>query len=784
VKNKLGNINPDFLNPRNSRNPRLCLLLFLLFPFFISAQNDTRAKIDLERRNLQYDDEKTFEKANEFIHEDSAYYIGYMYKGGFQFYRADDELGFSQVIVPLSNAMRLIEKDYDKELRTRSNDIFTYLRVSNYQNDYTTIAYWLEQAYQNIEDPGKAMEVLKHVRDRNIQFEQGLETYNTMAWIYHRNRMFTPSASPKYSFLKNSVKENDSMAFMYLDSALIKIRNDASVNTGLYDPTYLNRQYLFTYHYKAILFDFNLEIDSANYYYDELIRTGYYSSNNYAEFKMAMGEFETADQFFHEAELREGGGGEKRTKEYFYMRGTLDEYRGHPEDADTLLRKVLDEQGSTPGFGWHAIALARAQHYEGLTSESQKMANKAYNFQELHIATTWGQEQYDLAVATLNYTNSVQFEKEYRFENNQWSFWFNPKNWYTTADYTRKVSENKLQLQVLMANNPERAQVIYPIFSSENLINFDEVNSAIDGFGNEFFIKIYKKLEETDKRPKIKKYFRYFIGKLYLSEGDKSSAINYFEQVLNDPETSDPYNTLLYARCCEGMALATSSASEKEYWTQKMYTAFPQLVALSDLKMKFNLEVSGVPAGGDPFLIIGWGWIFRIIGIGLTLFLFVYNFYKKKRWHYVIILLPLAICLVLGYFGDGFDEDRVCNLNPSKAIFNGLKNTNIDFGSIKDPATDAMNFSPDKINLSVIQDPPTVHLTFGDEKDATIIDYTVTLPYTDSTITQGSLRVPKDETKDGGKLLAYRLFGIRKKEIGDQPDPIAQPKKGDKKKGI
>ena len=754
----------SFFYVSNARNFFVRIFgIAVLFPFFLSAQTDVRSRIDAERRYLSWEDEKTLEKSREFIREDSTYYAGYMLMGAFQFYRADDKMGFSQVIVPLTNAMRLIEKDYDKELHTRSNDIFTYLRVSNYQNDYTNIAYWLEQSYQNIEDPGKAFEVLKHVRDRNIQYEAGLETYNTMAWIYHRNRMFSPETSSKYSFLKNSVRANDSMAYMYLDSALIKIKNDASENTGLFDASYLSRQYLFTYHYKAILFDFDLEIDSANYYYDELIRTGYYSSNNYAEFKMAMGEFETADEFFHEAESREGSS-EKRTKEYFYMRGTLDEYRGHPEQADTLLRQVLEQQGATPGFGWHSIALARAQHYEGLTAESQDRANKAAGFEELHIATTWGQEQYDLAVATLNYTNSVQFAKEYMLENDQWYFWFNPWNWLKVANYTKNINENKLKLQLLIAKNPERAQVIYTIFSSENLINFDEVASVIEGFGNDFFIKIYKKLEETDKRPKIKKYFRYFLGKLYLDEGNTGEAINYFEQVINDPEISDPYNTLLYARCCEGMANATSIPSEKEYWTQKMYAVYPSLVAFSDLKMRFNVDANGIPDGGGLIGGIGLGWMLRMLGIIATAIILFLHFYYKKRWRYTFMLIPFAILFIAGLFGDYYDRIRMAEQNPSKAIFNDLKTTRINFSSAPDV--------------------PSVHLNFSSDKDATTIDYTVTLPNSDSTITQGSLRVPSDKITDGGKLLAYRLFGIRKKEIGEEPEPVAKPKRDGKKKTI
>ncbi|HET6991164.1 MAG TPA: hypothetical protein VFJ43_07570, partial [Bacteroidia bacterium] len=411
------------------------LWVFLLLPFFAHSQSDVRARIDEDRRYLNYEDEKTLEKSRGYIREDSTYYIGYMYSGGFKFTRANDKLGFEQDIVDLEKAMRLIEKDYDKQLRTRSNDIFTYMRVSTYQNDYCDIAYWLEQSYQNIEQPQKAFETVQRIHSRNLQMEQGIESFNTLAWIYHRNRMYTPKDGKQYSFLKNSVKENDSIANKYLDSALLKIRLDADVNIGLFDASYLNRQYLYTYHYKAILMDYNLEIDSANFYYDELIRTGYYSSNNYAEFKEAMGEFAEADQYFHEAEQRDGSR-EKQTREYFYMRGTLDTYRGHPEQADSLLKKQVEDNQGTPGYGWHSIALSRALHYEGLSAESQDRINRASSFDELHIATTWGEEQYQLAIATLNYTNKLQFKQDYYFENDQWYFWLNPVNWYKSMSYT------------------------------------------------------------------------------------------------------------------------------------------------------------------------------------------------------------------------------------------------------------------------------------------------------------------------------------------------------------
>jgi tetratricopeptide (TPR) repeat protein len=481
-----------------------------------------------------------------------------------------------------------IEYDYDPLLKIRTNDYATYNANYRYQFDYGLITYFLGRCYQNVERQDKAMEVLRHIRDRNFQVEINSDSYNTMAWIFHRNRVYT---SKQFPFLKNSVKENVNAANRYLDSAIQKIQNDFPVNNGLYDPQFLNRQYLSTIHYKAMIHDYLLDIDSANYYYDLLIQNNAYSSNNYAEFKLAMGELEEAELFFKEAEERERSP-EKTTKEYYYMRGTLATYRGHPEQADTLLNNVLQQQGSTPGYGWHCIGLARAQHYEGLTAESQERANKAARFQELHIGTTWGQEQYNLAVESLNYINQQQFKKEYWFEHHEWYFWLNPLNWYRWVKYTLEIRHHKMVLASLVAENPEREQVIYSIFSPENLITFDEVWSVIEGFGNEYFIDIYKKRLQTDKRPRVKKYFRYFLGKLYLAEGKEKEAIQYFEQVLNDPNRDDPYQTLLLARVYEGLALASDGAEQKSY-TQQMYQLYPQLLPFSDLTMAFQLEVEG-----------------------------------------------------------------------------------------------------------------------------------------------------------------------------------------------
>ncbi|MBY0433899.1 MAG: hypothetical protein K2U26_07305, partial [Cyclobacteriaceae bacterium] len=266
--------------------------IFLFFILLFAAreaysQNSVRDQIDRERDG-SFLDPKTYEKARGFIRRDSTYYLGHLLEGAYLFFRANDELGFRKAIPSLQKALDKIEHDYDRQLRTRTNNYAVYSANYRYHFDYGLITYFLGRCYQNVEQQDKAMDVLRHIRDRNFQVEINSDSYNTMAWIFHRNRVYT---SRQFPFLKNSVRQNVTAANHYLDSALRKIKNDFAVNNGLYDPNMLNRQYLSTFHYKAMIHDYLLDIDSANYYYDLLIQNGAYSSNNYAEFKLAMGEF-------------------------------------------------------------------------------------------------------------------------------------------------------------------------------------------------------------------------------------------------------------------------------------------------------------------------------------------------------------------------------------------------------------------------------------------------------------------------------------------------------------
>ncbi|MCA6364426.1 MAG: hypothetical protein IM638_15420 [Bacteroidetes bacterium] len=575
---------------------RIAALLFgvLAVCLRLTAQNAVRDRINEERRYLSFTEDTTYSQARDFIRRDSTFYIGYLYEGGYRYNRATDVNGFRLAAEPLQKALNLIERDYDAELRTRTNDLYTYIRVQTYHRDYGFIVDFLERAYQNIERPDLAIDVLNRYKARNLQLEYPAESFNTIAWIYHRNRMYT---AMKFPFLKNTVKENNQAAMKYLDSALLKIADDAAQNVGLYDASIIQSQQYSVYHYKAILHTYDMQMDSADYYYNILLNAGYYSSNNYANFCYMRGRFTLAEEFYREAENRDGRS-EKQTREYYYMRGILDVYRSNPLAADTLLTRVLAEQGSTPGCGWHNIGLARAQYYEGLTQESAKSIRKAANFEELHIGTTWGREQYALCVGTFNYLCRLRLQQEYYFENDEWYFWLNPVHWYNCFQLSAKVKQQKLLLAGLLAANPERAEVVYSLFSSENLLGFDEVLSIIDGYGNEFFIELFKQRLQTDKRREVLIYFKYFIGRLCINTGDEEEALKWLNQVLTDPQIQEEHSKLLFARTCEAMAMITSGA-EKQDWILKLFQTYPQLLPYTELEPEFRLIISGDVDSGD-----------------------------------------------------------------------------------------------------------------------------------------------------------------------------------------
>jgi hypothetical protein len=110
-------------------------------------------------------------RGREYKRIDPTYYVGHMFEGMALYSTAADELGYQMAAQPLQKAMDLIEKDFNKYLRYRTNDVFTYLRVSKYQNEYDLIAGHLQECYQNSNQVSKAIQVIRRVQVRNLQQE-------------------------------------------------------------------------------------------------------------------------------------------------------------------------------------------------------------------------------------------------------------------------------------------------------------------------------------------------------------------------------------------------------------------------------------------------------------------------------------------------------------------------------------------------------------------------------------------------------------------------------------
>ena len=720
-------------------------MLFILSNAAFAYDKDERAAIEIDRRGIAFDSQEAFEKSREFIRRDSTYYIGWMYWGAYLFNRANDEKGFEQAIVPLQKAFDLIERDYDKELRTRTNNFTEYISVSYIQDDYSRIANWLSGAYQNIERAQETYEVLTSFKDHDLQFEFSMDSWNTLSWLYHRNRMYT---SEKFPFLKNSVKENDSMAYACLDSAIAKIQRDMEVNNGLYDATVLNARFYFTYHYKVILFTYDFELDSADYYYNVLLESGYYSSNNYANYMYMKGEFSIAEQFYLEAEDRDNTT-DKHTREYYYMRGLLEVNRATPERSDSLLRGIIEKDGPSPGFGWHNIALARSMLYEGLTTHAQRKVNLAARFQELHIGTTWGQEQYNLSVAMLNYMNQLHFESEYYFENDHWYFWLNPLNWYSALEFKVKVHHFRLILIELVAANPERAEVIYPLFSSENLLSWDESWQMLDGFSNNYFIHLYEDMLENDERIGVKNYIRFTLARLYMSDGDDSKALEYLDDIYYQisNERMD-FDNLLYARVCEAYA-QIYGGSEGQEWLREAYNTFPQMIPYSGETLEFRVRIDGEdfqPSASDAFfkfcafLLIG-----TVIFIGLFIrFKNYFGIRKRAKWVYLSALIISIGCTIVILV----NVVALYSLSAKEEIVNSL--SYCDIGFTDDPKA------------------PLAEFNF-DETDSTLNVNFIVTDSDDRVVNEGAYTVSPGYNGFAGVVLAYRMFNI---DFTSNNDPI------------
>jgi hypothetical protein len=547
--------------------------------------------IDAKRAVNSMESEDALPRSREFKRTDSTYYVGWMYEGVYKYNHAADYLGFKNAAIPLEKALNLLEHDYAKALATRTSDVLVLYPIRFIQPDYTMIAYYLVQCYSNTDQPDKVYTLLHRVLKWKLQFHYYMDTYDYLAWITHRSRFYT---SQKYPFLKNSIDENERLANRYLDSSLALTEKNKAVNDPIakYFPGYEDREKMSVYHYKNILYSYSFNIDSAAYYFELMRKAGRLPHNNYANFRSICGDFRTAEAEYKLAATQDPG--DKRLQEWAYYSTILDIYKSRPKTGATLARNMIKSAGTTPGYGWYNIALARCMLYDGQISEAQRYADKAAEFKELHIGTTLGQSHYDFSIQLLKLINKEQAWQMDKFEHSNW--WYNPK---VLADMTGKLSEKYLQQFLIInqfAQNPERDRVIYKLFSTESTVSWDEIWYLVHDFSIKYFLNRFKKEAETDNRTYIRKYFQLFVAKLEMQQGKYSEAKAILDNLLRDPNTDADYEKLFTARVYEAQAAcAKELKNETAYnaWLYSLYTLYPQLVPFSGMPMNVSLHVSG-----------------------------------------------------------------------------------------------------------------------------------------------------------------------------------------------
>jgi hypothetical protein len=544
-----------------------------------------RAEIDAKRSGVSYDSRDALPRGREFKRIDSTYYVGWMLEGTYKYDHAADYLGFRTASTQLEQAVRLMEKDFKKDLKTRTTDVFEFIRILKIHRDWDYVVYALMNCYSNTDDVPKLWALLQKCKTYNLQDEQYLDSYHYLAWTVHRNRFHT---SKKYSFLKNSIQENETLANAYLDSSIIKIKRDAALNKAFLTIDYEASKMPGVWHYKSMLYSYQLNIPSAAHYYEKLKKTPFFPHNNYATFCSIQGNFAEATTEYDIAKTEDVN--DKRMKESFYYLSIMNAYRAKPKEGIEELKALIKANGSTPGFGWYSMALCRDLLYDAQLTAARRYMDQAAAFKEIHIGTTLGSSHYDFTAALLKIILIQREIDQIKYLNTGW--WYTPKELMRIGQKT--TDKYSLQFLVInqLANNPERDRVIYKLFSTESTVSFDEVWELIEGFSTNFFLEKFKTEMKVDSRKKIKRYYALLLAKLYMKKEEYTTALTYLEGIFKETNIDATFEQLFLVRVHEAMITCrqkTKSVQSTAASVQYIMHHYPQLVPYSDIEMPLRV---------------------------------------------------------------------------------------------------------------------------------------------------------------------------------------------------
>ena len=552
-----------------------------------------RYEINAKRIGVYPTSKDALPRSREFIRLDSTYYVGWMFEGLYKQERSSDYVGYKQAILPLGKALYLLEKDYGDKLKNIFSSVTYFQNYNGLFNDFYEIAHNLELCYNNIEMPDSTMALLDKIDSYNFQ-RDFFSVDCDRAWLYHRNRFYT---SEKYSFLKNSIPENEVLSLNACYKQIAKIKKNKTINDYWYGPNQSQEDLLTVYHYLALLHNYNQNYDSSEYYYQFLKDGGRISWSNYANMKFETGNFREAVDNYSKPQYRR----RFSLNEDDYFLPMLLIYGAKTKPAIELAQTKITESGSTPGFGWYNIALARSYLYDGQLDSSEFFLDKAANFKELHINTTLTQSHYEFAINILKIQLIDKKISLVKFFNTGW--WYNISDLYTM--YGLKLEKLLLEYVVVnaLSHNPERKRIIYDLFCGESVVTYDESMFLLKDFSLQYFKKKYEQYENTDPRKRITRYFKLFSTKFKYQDGDEEEAAKDAEQLLNDCQSSialngeddkfidSDYEKLFVARLYE--IIAQNEESNQKY-TNLYYEEFPQLVPFSGVRVKIDVEFTGI----------------------------------------------------------------------------------------------------------------------------------------------------------------------------------------------
>lgn len=573
----------------------------LLINSVLQAQgsfNPARYDINAKRAVTAITSADALPRSREFIRLDSTYYVGYMYEGVYRWDHAADAIGFQQAIPALEKAQQLFEKENASILRTLYGSVAYYNQNLNLYNDYLQIMRCLKECYDNLEQTDKVMAVLDKIQSWNFAADY-MDTYAMKAWTIHRKRFYTHK---DYSFLSNSVTENEQLALNWCYLGLRKVDINKSQTDALFGSYQSEGFKLSIYHYMAILHSYIKNYDSAEYYYQVLRSGGMMSQNNYGSLQAEIGKFAQAKYYYG---MDKGYSvGPKSLEEPYYYLPILSIYAGDPKEGIKTAKEAIQKAGSTPGYGWYNLALARSYLYDGQLDSAEVALNKAAQFKEIHIGTTLTQEQYMFTVQLLQLNLLDRKIAQLKFTDNRW--WMHP----TQISRVAQLSLQKLMQTYIVATqvalNPERERIIYDLFCGESTLSYDEIWTALKDFSPQYFIGWYTKRLENDTRKDIHRYFDLWIALLQLERGKETIAGTLLEKLLHSTTLDTQNEKLFLARLYEGLCKYyddNGSSSDYNFYINLLYQYYPYLFAYSSLKVPMQINISGIDDGNTQQVI-------------------------------------------------------------------------------------------------------------------------------------------------------------------------------------